>query len=93
MFFVKVQKQGFSAWALECFRINVFRARILKLLWIPGIDSKEPIPPAYVAWWAGNSIPSRFLAPIDCLKIPAQNCACKSSNWFKTGVFDVSLKN
>jgi hypothetical protein len=31
--------------------------------------------PAYVAWRAGtiaNPIPTRFLAPTDCLKIPAQ---------------------
>ncbi len=43
----------------------------------PGIDSKESIPPAYVAF-AGrynNPIPTRFLlAPIDCLKIPALIC-------------------
>jgi hypothetical protein len=47
------------------------RARIFKLLWSPGIDSKEPIPPACVAWRARchNPIPTRFLAPIDCLKI------------------------
>jgi hypothetical protein len=68
------------------------------------MDSKESIPPAYVAWrasttnrvvvlasqagnrflaslkslqiralagWYDNPIPTRFLAPIDCLKIPA----------------------
>ncbi len=42
----------------------------------PRIDSKGPIPPAYVAWRAGpeNPTPTRFLAPIDCLKIPALNC-------------------
>ncbi len=38
-------------------------ARIFKLLWSPGIDSKEWIPPAYVAWRAGTityfySVPS-----------------------------------
>ncbi len=35
--------------------------------------SKESIPPVYVAWQAGTitPIPTRFLAPIDCLKIPA----------------------
>ncbi len=39
----------------------------------PGIDSKESMPPAYVAWRAGttNYIPARFLVPKDCLKIPA----------------------
>jgi hypothetical protein len=31
----------------------LYRARIFKLLWSPGIDSKELIPPAYVAWRAG----------------------------------------
>ena len=40
------------------------------------MDSKESIPPSYVAWRAGettlNPNPTRFLAPIDCSKIPAQ---------------------
>jgi hypothetical protein len=51
------------------------RARIFKRLWSPGIDSKECIPLACVAWRAGTItlfLPTRFLAPIDCLKIPAQ---------------------
>ncbi len=30
-------------------------ARIFKRLWSPGIDSKELIPPAYVAWRAGTT--------------------------------------
>ena len=30
------------------------RARIFKRLWSPGIDCKEWIPPAYVAWRAGT---------------------------------------
>jgi hypothetical protein len=30
------------------------RAPIFKRLWSPGIDSKELIPPAYVAWRAGT---------------------------------------
>ncbi len=47
------------------------RARIFKRLWSPGIDSKEWIPPAYVAH--DTPIPTWFLAPIDCLKIPAQS--------------------
>ncbi|MFN9905197.1 MAG: hypothetical protein ACK56F_03600, partial [bacterium] len=37
-----------------------------------GVDSKESIRPAYVAWWVGrydNPNPTRFLAPIDCYKI------------------------
>ncbi len=36
------------------------------------IDSKESIPPAYVAWRCDNPIPNRFLAPIDCSKF--QHC-------------------
>ncbi len=32
----------------------VARARTFKCLWGPGIDSKECIPPAYVAWRAGT---------------------------------------
>ncbi len=31
-----------------------FRARNFKRLWNPGIESKEWIPPAYVAWRAGT---------------------------------------
>jgi hypothetical protein len=39
----------------------------------PRIDSKEPIPPRLysLAGRYDNPIPTRFLAPIDCLKIPA----------------------
>jgi hypothetical protein len=44
---------------------------IFILLWSPEIDSEESIPPAYVAWYE-NPIPTWFLAPIDCFKIPAQ---------------------
>ncbi len=44
---------------------------IFKLLWSPGIDSKESIPPAYVAWRDDNPSITRFLASIDCSKIPA----------------------
>ncbi len=32
------------------------RDGIFKLLGSPGIDSKESIPPACVAWWAGTTI-------------------------------------
>ncbi len=48
-------------------------ARIFKLLRSPGIDSNKPIPPAYVtlARRCNNPIPTWFLAPIECLKIPA----------------------
>jgi hypothetical protein len=44
-----------------------------KLLRSPRIDSKESIPPDYVAGY-DNHIPIRFLATIDCSKIPAQIC-------------------
>ncbi len=33
---------------------SLSRARILKLLWSPGINSKESITPAFVAWRAGT---------------------------------------
>ncbi len=47
-------------------------ARIFKLLRRPRIDSKKPIPPAYVVGGpVRHPIPTRFLAPIDCIKIPA----------------------
>jgi hypothetical protein len=47
-------------------------AVFLKLLWSPGIDSKELIPPAYaLAGLYINPIPARFLAPLDCSKVPA----------------------
>ncbi len=53
-----------------------YRARIFKLLKDdPRIDSKKPIQQGCVAWRADatdNPIPIRFLAPIDCLQIPAQ---------------------
>ncbi len=48
-------------------------AGIFKLLRSPGIDSKE-IDSASLCSLAGqyvNPIPTRFLAPINCLKIPA----------------------
>ncbi len=53
--------------------ILVTWARIFKRLWSPGIDLKESIPPAYEAHGPvyDNPISTRFLAPIDCLKIPA----------------------
>ncbi len=44
----------------------------LKLLWSPGIDSKELIPSAYaLASLYNNPIPARFLVPLDCSKVPA----------------------
>ncbi len=48
--------------------------RIFKLLRSPRIDFKEPIPPGCIAIsLAGrydDPIPTQFLAPIDCLKVP-----------------------
>jgi len=47
-------------------------AVFLKLLWSPGINSKELIAPAYaLAGLYNNPIPARFLDPIDCSKVPA----------------------
>ncbi len=47
-------------------------AVFLKLLWSPGIDSKELIPPAYaLACLYNNPIPARFLDPLDCSNVPA----------------------
>jgi hypothetical protein len=33
---------------------DTFTERIFKLLSSPGIDSKESVPPAYLAWRAGT---------------------------------------
>jgi hypothetical protein len=47
------------------------KAVFLKLLWSPGIDSKELIPPAYaLTGLYNNPIPAWFLAPLDCSKAP-----------------------
>ncbi len=35
--------------------IKKTRARIFNLLRSPRMDSKESVPPAYVAWWAGKT--------------------------------------
>jgi hypothetical protein len=35
--------------------VSVDRRCIFKLLRSPGVDFKESIPPAYVAWWAGTT--------------------------------------
>jgi hypothetical protein len=46
-------------------------AVFLKLLWIPGMDSKELIPPANaLAGLYNNPIPARFLGPFHCSKAP-----------------------
>jgi hypothetical protein len=41
-----------AAWGDSLVRIR--RAQICIRLWNPEIDSKESIPPAYVAWRAGT---------------------------------------
>jgi hypothetical protein len=47
-------------------------AVFLKLLWSPGINSKELIPPAYAPGGLyNNPIPTRFLVPLDCSKVPS----------------------
>ncbi len=38
---------------------------------VPKNRFQESIQPDCVAWQFDNPIPTRFLAPIDCLKIPA----------------------
>jgi hypothetical protein len=45
-----------------------------KLIRSPGIDSKESIPTSLCSLAGRNdtAIPTRFLAPIECSKIPAQ---------------------
>jgi len=51
-----------------------YRARIFKRLWSPEIDSKEWIPPVCsLADRYDNPIPTQFLSPIDCLKIPTRS--------------------
>ncbi len=54
-----------------------YRGRIFKRLWSPGIDSiqrnefRQPM--RSLAGRYDNPFPTRFLAPLDCLKIPAQS--------------------
>ncbi len=68
----------FSQW-IDSVLINAW-ARICKRLWSPGIDSKESIPPAYVAWRAGTTnrvflparqVGNRFLGSFKGLQIRA----------------------
>jgi hypothetical protein len=55
----------------ELDRSKTNRGGILKLLWSPGIDSKELILPAdALGGLDNNPIPARFLAPLDCSKAP-----------------------
>ncbi len=60
----------FMCWALK---YSKYRARIVKLLTSPGIDSKESIF-ASLCSQAGryNNPTILFQAPIECLKIPDQ---------------------
>ncbi len=44
---------------------------IFKLLRSPGIDSKESIPPASVAWQAGTTTLFLLIFSLYCSKIPA----------------------
>jgi hypothetical protein len=62
-------------------RFNEAWARICKLVRSPRLDSKEAIPPACVASWGryDNPIPTRFLASIDYLKIPALLVTCNDT--------------
>jgi hypothetical protein len=57
----------------DCDSINVVRDGIFKLLMSPGFDSKESIPPAYVAWRAGTT----FLFLLDSQ--PSIYCSKNSS--------------
>ncbi len=51
-----------------------------------GIDSKGSIPPAYVACRYDNPIPTWFLTPHDCSKIPALDVHCyKNSKRCRSG--------
>ena len=52
---------------------NELSARIFKLVRSPRIDQGTNSARLCLAGY-GNPIPARFLAPIDCLKIPAQDC-------------------
>jgi hypothetical protein len=65
------------------FPFNVeYLVRICKRLRVPGIDSEESTPPAYVAWRAGTNrviVPAgqaenRYLGSIKGLQIRAQSC-------------------
>ncbi len=72
---IRVQMRGEGGIVFSTLHLRSEPKFLNKLLRSPGIDSKDSNPPAYVCILAGryeNSIPTRFLAPIDCLKIPAQ---------------------
>jgi hypothetical protein len=61
--YCRLQKKG------EHSPLSKYRARIFKLLRSLGINS---VCSCSLAGRYNNPIPTRFLAPIDCLKIPAQ---------------------
>ncbi len=69
---------------LECLTTNAKATTvpIFERLWNPGIDSKEWIPPGLcsLAGRYDNSIPTRFLALINCLQIPAMESIPASSS-------------
>ncbi len=56
-------------------------------------ESKEPISPGCVAWRGryGNPLSTRFLAPLDCLKIPALTCRSRKSLAKEAGGFHLYL--
>jgi hypothetical protein len=57
----------------NCIEVKQTEVVFFKLLWSPGIDSKELIPQAYaMAGLYNNPIPARFLVPLDCSKVPAK---------------------
>ncbi len=57
--------------------------RILRLLRSPRIDSEEPMRNVYsLAGRYDNPIPTRFLVPTDCLKIPTQGKTSKTAQDF-----------
>ncbi len=54
----------------NCIEVKWTEAVFLKLLWSLGIGSKKLIPPAYaLVGLYNNTIPARFLAPLDCSKV------------------------
>jgi hypothetical protein len=54
---IEPQSLESGRFTFSALRVKI-RARIFKLLRGPGIDSKESILPAYVAWRAGMNIPN-----------------------------------
>ncbi len=72
----------------------MIRARIFKLLRSPEIDSKESIPPAYVAWRAGSKTLFLLAVPalIDCSKIPAQ-ISKLSNHKVENGYLEITVAN